>query len=128
MIVVNLIVISGHFSHVFPSQESNNISNPFSAPMLWTASNVTNGHNYVNPFQAVDPLKLNGISYGFPASSVPTVVNGTAWTPNPFKVTLFVVYCCLTINFILFYSWGQLQGAILVIPSFDYFHDSHYLS
>lgn len=82
----------GHFSQVFPpSQESSNVSNPFSAPLLWPA----NGQNYVNPFQTVDPFKVNGVSsYGFPAASVPTVVNGTAWTPNPFKVVLSLFLCC----------------------------------
>lgn len=88
------IVILGHFASVFPSQESNSVSNPFGSSTPWTSqSNMTNanGPSYVNPFQSIDPLKMNGISYNFPASSVPVppVGNGAAWTPNPFKVKLF---------------------------------------
>lgn len=85
--------ISGQFASVFPTQESN-VFNPFNTNLTWAngySSNLTNGGQpYANPFRTNEPAKANGLSYSFQPAVVPTM-NGSAWSANPFKVTVALI-------------------------------------
>lgn len=81
----------GQFTNLFPQEP---VMNPFNSN-IWSANgnlqpqmNGSGNHADPNPFRTSDPFIVNGAK-NFQNSLFSQAINGTTWTPNPFKVRPF---------------------------------------
>lgn len=80
--------LSGQFMNLYPTTEQSHVSNPFNLNGTTGLSASFNGNP--NPFRA-SPENFMSPHNGDIQSAFGTPINGTTWTPNPFKVRTHAV-------------------------------------